>query len=266
MNTATDKILATLKQYQKELREISAQMTQTNILMTTSSAQSRISGFLKKLGTFLAENGLRREIHSFPNPNIHMTSIGYIEEIDHVYLPALQSLISRITESPEIISPEEKTDKTPSSPKEKFVPTGNKVFIVHGHDEANLYKLKDLLKDHYNLECVIMKFRAGKGRTLIEKFEQEAGDAGFAFILMTPDDLVEIPGKKEQYAQARPNVIFELGWFHGKLGRNRVCILFKKGTQIHSDLAGVSRIEFNESVEEKVLEIEQELRAAKLIK
>lgn len=143
---------------------------------------------------------------------------------------------------------------------------GKKIFIVHGHDEANLYKLRDLLKDRYKLGCIIMKFQAGKGRTLIEKFEEEAGDAGFAFILMTPDDLVEIPGKKEQYAQARPNVIFELGWFHGRLGRNRVCILFKKGTQIHSDLAGVSRIEFNESVEEKVLEIEQELRAAELIK
>lgn len=45
----------------------------------------------------------------------------------------------------------------------------------------------------------------------------------------------------------------------------RVHILFKRGTQIHSDLAGVSRIEFNESVEEKVLDIEQELRAAGLI-
>jgi len=147
----------------------------------------------------------------------------------------------------------------------KGVPVlGNKVFIVHGHDEANLHKLRDLLKYRYKLDCIVMKWKAGQGRTLIEKFEQEAQDAGFAFILMTPDDLVKVEGKDE-YAQARPNVIFELGWFYGKLKRDRVCILFKKGTKIHSDLDGISRIEFNESVEDKVLEIEKELKAAGLI-
>jgi hypothetical protein len=46
------------------------------------------------------------------------------------------------------------------------------------------------------------------------------------------------------YAQARPNVIFELGWFYGSLGHSRVCILFKNGTQIHSDLGGISRVQF----------------------
>jgi len=68
---------------------------------------------------------------------------------------------------------------------------------------------------------------------------------------------IHIHGK--EYAQARPNVIFELGWFYGRLSRERVCILFKEGTKIHSDLDGISRIQFQDSVLEKAVEIEREL-------
>ena len=67
------------------------------------------------------------------------------------------------------------------------------------------------------------------------------------------------------YNQARPNVIFELGWFYGRLGRDRVCILYRKGTSIPSDLGGIGRGEFTDSVEEKIIEIEAELEAAGLL-
>jgi predicted nucleotide-binding protein len=65
-----------------------------------------------------------------------------------------------------------------------------------------------------------------------------------------------------EYTQARPNVVFELGWFYGRLGRNRVAMLLKEGTRIHSDLDGVSRIEFIRYVDEKLAAIESELGAA----
>lgn len=71
---------------------------------------------------------------------------------------------------------------------------------------------------------------------------------------------------RQSYSQARPNVIFELGWFYGRLGRSRVCILFQEGSKLHSDLDGVLRIQFRESVEEKLGEIEKELKAAGLLK
>lgn len=216
----------------------------------------------QRLEKFLLNEGFMKELRELTLEPVQSKPIMYAQQAEMIndYLSQIELLIYKFQkgtiESSEIIG-----DRRAKIISLKL----KKLFIVHGHDEDNLNKLRDLLKNKHKLECIIMKFQPGKGRTLIEKFEQEAGDAGFAFILMTPDDLVEIPGKKEQYAQARPNVIFELGWFHGKLGRNRVCILFKKGTQIHSDLAGVSRIEFNDSVEEKVLEIERELRAAGLI-
>lgn len=146
---------------------------------------------------------------------------------------------------------------------EKRIPLSNAVFIVHGHDEVNLLKLWKLLKEQFHLNPIILKDQPGRSRTLIEKLEQEGSEVGYAFVLYTPDDIVELANGK--YAQARPNVIFELGWFFGRLGRSKVCIIFKKGTKIHSDLKGINRIEFSESVEEKVIDIEKELKAAGLL-
>ena len=138
------------------------------------------------------------------------------------------------------------------------------IFIIHGHDEANKLKLQKLLIDEFKLNPIVLSERAGKGRTLIEKFEKEAATSNFAFAIITPDDTVKT--EDGEYAQARPNVVFELGWFCGRLGRNKTCILLKKGTKIHSDLDGVFRIEFADSVEEKFLEIKKELKATKLIR
>ena len=113
------------------------------------------------------------------------------------------------------------------------------VFLVHGHDELNLLKRQKLLKDQWELDSVVLNQKPGSGMTLIERIEEEGPQAGYAFVLFTPDDLVEVSG--EVYAQARPNVILELGWFYGRLGRSRVCIVSKKGTKIPSDLARIHR-------------------------
>jgi predicted nucleotide-binding protein len=136
----------------------------------------------------------------------------------------------------------------------------NAVFIIHGHDELNLLKLKEELRHRWGFEPIVLSRGPGKGRTIIEKFEEEAQRAVFALALFTPDDFVSVEG--DEYSQPRPNAIFELGWFYGRLGRNRVCILFKVGTRIHSDLDGISRIEFRESIAERIGEIERELLGA----
>lgn len=142
-------------------------------------------------------------------------------------------------------------------------PRTGRVFLVHGRDELNLHRLERMLRED-GLQPVILKYEPGKGRTLIEKFEEEADGCEYAFVLLTPDDLVEYEaeGGVRQYAQARPNAIFELGWFYGQIRRKNVCILFKRGTQLHSDLDGISRIEFDDNVENKAKEIERELMAA----
>lgn len=137
------------------------------------------------------------------------------------------------------------------------------VFIIHGHDEPNRLKLEKLLQ-RWGLRPVVLLDVAGKGRTLIEKFEQVAARCSFALAIVTADDLVKTP--KGEYAQARPNVAFELGWFYGRLGRNNVCILLERGTKLHSDLDGISVVEFEGSIESVALKIEDELKAAEVLK
>jgi predicted nucleotide-binding protein len=124
-------------------------------------------------------------------------------------------------------------------------------------------QLEKMIKKRWHLNPIILSDQPAKGRTLIEKFEQEAINVAYAFAIFTPDDIVSTEAGK--YLQARPNVIFELGWFYRKLGRDKVCILFKRGTKIHSDLEGIERLEFNGSIEEIAVKIEDELRSAKLI-
>ena len=161
-------------------------------------------------------------------------------------------------ESPSLAVPQVRLEGTI-----KPQPTGKAVFIVHGHDELNLLRLRDLLRER-SLEPIVLSSQPGKGRSIVEKFEEEAERAAYAFVLLTPDD--NIIKSDTEYSQARPNVLFELGWFYGRLGRERVCILFKKGTRLHSDLDGISRIEFTESLVDKIAEIERELIAGHMLK
>ena len=142
-------------------------------------------------------------------------------------------------------------------------PINDQVFIVHGHDTSILQELRQILRD-YNIEPVILKEMPDCGKTLIEKFENYARLSGFAFVIITPDDLVE--NKEKKYFQGRPNVLFELGWFCGRFGRDRIRILRKKSTEIPSDLSGILTIDFSENLEEVYRKIGKELENSGIIK
>lgn len=144
-----------------------------------------------------------------------------------------------------------------------LAPSTKNVFIIHGHDELNTRRLSQLLQGHFELNPIAMLAKPGMSRPLTEKFEDEAQTCAFAFALFTPDD--EVVKSNESYNQARPNVIYEVGWFIGRLGRERVTLILKAGTKIHSDLDGVSRIHFAENVEDRFLEIQKELKAARIV-
>ncbi len=85
---------------------------------------------------------------------------------------------------------------------------------------------------------IILHEQPNAGLTIIEKFENYS-DTVFAVILLTPDDTCIDDGSKKRILRARQNVIFELGYFIGKLGRQRVCALYKEGVEIPSDFQGV---------------------------
>lgn len=113
----------------------------------------------------------------------------------------------------------------------------NKVFVVHGHDEALKEKVARLLEKQ-GLEAIILSERANKGKTIIEKFEENS-DVGAAICLFTGDDIGKAKNETKENHRARQNVVYEAGYFMGKLGRERVIMLVSKGIELPSDLQGV---------------------------
>jgi len=67
----------------------------------------------------------------------------------------------------------------------------------------------------------------------------------FGVFVLSPDDSLTMRG--EQFNVARDNVIFELGLFVGRLGRERSYVLMPRGQELHipSDLLGVNPLWFN---------------------
>ncbi len=138
------------------------------------------------------------------------------------------------------------------------------VFIVHGHDEAKKWELKNFLAK-LGLEPLILHEQDDRGMTIIEKFEHYASQCRFAFVLLTPDDSVSHPDTQESKWRARQNVIMELGWFMAKLGRERVIIIHKGQVEIPSDMLGIIYLPFRESILEVSEKIRQRLQGLKII-
>ena len=113
------------------------------------------------------------------------------------------------------------------------------VFIVHGHDEEMKQSVARVL-GQLGLNPIILHEQPNGGRTVIEKFERNA-DVGFAIALLSPDDMGYLSNGDAANAvpRARQNVILELGYFVGALGRDKVVALKRGDTEIPSDFNGV---------------------------
>lgn len=116
---------------------------------------------------------------------------------------------------------------------------GQGVFLVHGHDNESKQTVARFL-EKLEIEVTILHEKPNLGRTIIEKFEQHA-DVGYAVVLLTPDDIGKCckEGDTSFLPRARQNVVFELGYFLGALGRKHVCALKAEGVEEPSDLSGV---------------------------
>ena len=143
----------------------------------------------------------------------------------------------------DVCAPEEREN----APKSKSKPNepNRRVFVVHGHDHG-LKTSVQLALERLGLNPVVLGERPNRGRTIIEKFEENA-DVGFAVVLMTPDDCghdkERPPAAKRATRQngnrARQNVMLELGYFLAKLGRNRVMVISDPAVELPSDMYGI---------------------------
>lgn len=93
-------------------------------------------------------------------------------------------------------------------------------------------------------------------RTTIESLDQVLNSIDFGVFVFSPDDEVSLRGKKSKVI--RDNVLFELGLFIGKLGRDRVFFVIPDGSpvplKIPTDLIGVTPGKYNPNREDKSLQ------------
>jgi predicted nucleotide-binding protein len=190
------------------------------------------------------------------------------------YKGHINVIIDELHNYPEEIFSTETYEEPPISPaKSSQTNSPNKVFVVHGHDETLKHETEAYLYRE-GFHPIILHRQLDEGQTVIEKFEKNS-DVGYALILLTPDDLgfpkterekiqADPNYKFQEEFRARQNVIFEWGYFVGKLGRPNVCCILKQPVIIPSDLNGIVDKRIENSIEEKGYEIIKEMTHAGL--
>jgi predicted nucleotide-binding protein len=118
------------------------------------------------------------------------------------------------------------------------------VFLGSSTEGMDIAEIIQLNLDH-SCDCVIWSQGVfGLSEGTLEALVRTSGTFDFAILILTPDDLVtkrDVPGQ-----QPRDNVLFELGLFMGKLGRDRTFIVHGRGIDLKlpSDLAGITPATF----------------------
>ena len=154
---------------------------------------------------------------------------------------------------------ESEAPAAPVPPPKAATPASRRVFVVHGRDaEAKATVARFLSR--LSLEPIILHEQPNQGRTLIEKFEMFA-DVRFAIVLLTPDDAGH-PRDTPEDSQPRPrqNVVLELGYFLGKLGRSNVCALVRSPIELPTDYDGVVYVPMDDGEGWK-LQLAKEIRS-----
>jgi len=248
-----DNIVSTLKDYKKSLEGILSRFSRgrDSIFIRTEDDpiyRQSVLEIIDFLSDAIGKNQYSSMIADHFNEGLsnfyHSPSYKSVENI----IGILGAAITRLERQPDLLVKKK---------SEEFLRQKQNVFIIHGSDEAKWRELKDILQNELRLNPIVLQEQADIGKTLIEKFEHYADTCSYAIAIFTPDDQVTNNG--EQYVQARPNVIYELGWFCGRLGRSGVMLLLKEGTSVFSDFGGIVQKRFATNVKEKLSEIKTDL-------
>jgi predicted nucleotide-binding protein len=178
-------------------------------------------------------NGPFNYAYDVPIHEVHQSRARSKDSNIALLKQAIEGLNERLAEMPALVAPEESHRLPQSRPS-------NKVFVVHGRDNDTKNEVARFLSK-IGLEEIILHERPNRGRHLLTKFQEEADGAGFAVVLITPDDQGGLAAEPPR-GRARQNVVFELGFFIGKLGPSNVAALVKGDVEKPSDFDGVGYI------------------------
>ena len=162
----------------------------------------------------------------------------------------LESFFEELSEEPSS-KPYSQQNDTPSSAEQG-------VFIVHGHNKELIYALERQI-ERQGIKPIVFGEMANFGiTTIIEKIEKNS-NVGAAICLFTADDIGRAMDSDELKKRARQNVVFEAGYFIGKIGRNKVILVADREVELPSDLGGTVRIAYADSAN-WIVSVLQELK------
>jgi predicted nucleotide-binding protein len=145
-------------------------------------------------------------------------------------LRSLRERLGLFTQVPTLAAPNKPT---------KPVPTGQAIFLVHGHDNGAKHGVARFVQHVTGIPPIILAEQPNRGQTIIEKIERHAWNVSFAIVLLTADDEGGLKGAHDLKPRARQNVVLELGWFIGAIKRENVAILCEPGIELPSDTLGL---------------------------
>jgi predicted nucleotide-binding protein len=167
--------------------------------------------------------------------------LGYLREDVESEVSKLQSIYERLHMWPPAA---DLTSPLPSGPQ----PTpGAPIFIVHGSDTMRAEAIARTVERATGRDTIILREQPNLGQTLIEKFESNATQAPYAIIVLTPDDQGSRKGETDTRPRGRQNVIFEMGYFYGRIGRRNVAVLIDATVEKPSDTDGIAYIALDDN-------------------
>ena len=216
--------------------------------------------------TVLGEGGLsmgggfQRQHHLSYEDFIHTTVAGGNNEMQHNFAELYPGVTSTLNRAIGELSSGWQPTPVSNGVSTVADASDERVFLAHGSNSGARDTVARFL-ERIDVDPHILIEQPAMGRTLIESLEA-FGSSGFAVIIVTADDK---GGLKDEdpttYSlRARQNVIFELGYFVGSLGRHRVVALYEDGVELPTDYDGVKFIPFRG--EEWHVPLARELRAA----
>jgi len=222
---------------------------------------AKLAGTYKSLDTILGPQGNRQRLHLYFRPEV-------VQEVFDNYKKLTNSLKELI---PELYSdlPERKMPEpseggsidrsfletlqrdmdyifelnaqyTATDSKENIFPT--RIFISHGSSK-DWMQVQNYIEKDLGMDTLELAQEPNKGRTVSQKLNEESDKCSYAVVVMTGDDIIS-----DGEIRARENVMHEIGFFQGKYGLAKVCLLYEEGTNIPSNIHGLVYIPFPKSI------------------
>jgi predicted nucleotide-binding protein len=124
----------------------------------------------------------------------------------------------------------------------KITENYRRIFISHGTSK-DWFQIQKYIEKDLEINTLELAQEPNKGRTVLQKLNEESDKCSYAVVIMTGDDIIS-----GEEIRVRENVMHEIGFFQGKYGLEKVCLLYEEGTNIPSNIHGLVYIPFPKNI------------------